>query len=1234
MTKIKREDNKKIILASSFARSTNIEIDYNDSSKLKNIYLTNKFEMGLSELLTSTLDENSNHRVRVLSGSPGLGKSTFALLASNLLSKSNPRLIKDIIEYSSSKNAQKLKDLYQSFQKSKKTKLLPVFINGYMGNIEDIFIEKLQSAMIDVGLEKEFSQILKKSSQNHISIIKKWNKSFPEIYSRYCDFVEAEGLSVSEFEKKLKKGSSETKDLFNSIFSEITGGASTANSGKSDVIELYKQSINILSKKGFAGIFVVYDEFGKYLEKGIHNPSLLNVQFLQDFAEYCDRSGKGQCHLTLITHLSVSQYASKLPINIQKEWAKIEGRFQESSFYDRNTNHYKMISLVFEKPITASNKKIYTKWMETNSSILKAFKNGKVGLDKLINTKECSKIVEKCYPLHPVALALLPSLSQKVAQNERTLYTFLTRDEDYSLKRYIEENDVLKNHQLLNLSNLYDYFSPLIAKDTGIGGNYKVQLMYEEACNKVNRDNIVAKEIISLTSLLSVIKDSNFAPISEDFICASLSSQFSTKEIKSEIKNLISKKVLLENKVTNQYELVEGSSIDIDEEIDKLKKKKLASKDLVQILKNYVKPSYITPNKYNFEHNIIRYYRSEIVSFEELVKIPINQVPNYGKEDGVVYYVIPFSKDELDQARAHISKLQNQCTAFILPSNFVECKADLEELNAVNALFTNKEVINSGPLAKKELDRHKEILIESITKIVNNLLGNTHIDVKCYYPKENLSTSAKHFSQLNRFLGNIFEIEYKFSIDFNSEYSNRNKITGNIALARKVAIDAMNSNLNQKNFGLEGNGPEVAIVKALKRVTSLKVKDNSIKLPRNSAIDEGLKHYKKLICTDTGATSETITNYFLAPPFGIRKGILPLIISVWDKSLESPVSHYYENKFVTCVDGDHYDMLLKQPKHCKIQFTEISKAKRDFIKIVGNSFLNSKVEDIQDLLSTIYSWRKTIPESTKLSQSLSKEQKKLLICIDSAQEPGKLVFQLIPESLGFSKITKSTKNNDLKKIESSLKNELNSIHNVYPTLISDLNLQLVESIQFIQEKCLGEKPFEYSKGMNLAKIFQATLSRLNDSIKNYPYSKTTSKFLGRVKGFDSSKHPQYFIETVADSLTNANPRNWDIKGKAMFEFTLNQAINEIETVVEYISTEIGGESAIAFIQKESGEKDFIRLGITTELSKDLRSRANDIEDALSDLSQKDKNNLLINLLKQNSTSISTKQSFSTKEGTI
>ncbi|MCY4643422.1 MAG: hypothetical protein OXB88_02290, partial [Bacteriovoracales bacterium] len=833
-------------------------------------------------------------------------------------------------------------------------------------------------------------------------------------------------------------------------------------------------------------------------ERGVHNPSLLNVQFLQDFAEYCDRSGKEQCHLTLITHLSVSQYAFKLPLDIQKEWAKVEGRFYESSFFDRSTDYYKMIRVVFKKGLKETNRSLYTKWKAYIGKMVKDFKDGALGLDGFFRTSEEVKSIERCYPLHPVALALLPRIAQKVAQNERTLYTFLTRDEEGGLFRFIQKGLSTDKIELLAHTGLYEYFAPLISKDTGIGGHYKVQLIYEDACSKIGRENTLAKEIISLAALLTIVKDSSFSPITEKFLIASLKGDYPTKEIKKEIKYLVENKTFFFNKVKRQYEFVEGSSLDIKEEIRALKQRKLTSKDLVKILKHYTSASYITPNKYNFEHNTVRFFRGEIISFEELSKISEESKPKYSLEDGILYYIIPFSKDELDQSIATIQNLHNECTAFILPNNFIECQSDLEELNAVNALYTNKEVITSGPLVRKELDRYRDILIESVRNVTSILLGKTFLKARCFYPKRKEKMVIGHFSELNRFLGHIFEWEYTKSIDFNSEYTNRHKVTGNIALARKEVINGIIKNKGKKDFGLAGNGPNIAILKALRQLSPLKFKGQQLKFKKSSSLEAGLNSYKKMILKKGGILSENLIEHLVAPPFGIRKGILPLLFAIWDQSLEGQVSHYCDGSFITEVDGDHYDMIMKQPKICRIQYSEISRKKRTYIKELAQSLTQVEIKKavgMQELLEYIYTWRKTIPEFTKLSSKLNKSSRKLLMYIDSSENPEKLIFNQIPESLNYDAITGETTLKEINNISSDFKKSLDSIYKVYPNLIEDLNIRLIEALHFLQIRCLGEKPFKYSKGCNLAKIFQETLARFNDNLKDYSFSPKTLKFL-------------------------------------------------------------------------------------------------------------------------------------------
>lgn len=1217
--------NDIVKLASSFNRSTNLELDFHDEKRLKEIFISPKFETGIIEVLGTILEENSNQRVRVLSGSPGLGKSTFALflskmIARDVISEEEARVITRKINSADTPNAALLKKTHDDFKKSGKV-LMPVFLNGYMGNIEDAFLEKLKESFkvfFENG-EDLFSELVKQASKKQWSIISKWKKSYPKIYDSYVEHLEAEGEDVEEFEKAIKRGTAVAREVFDRIYMQVTGGGSADHSG-GDVISIYKNAIEMIKEYEFDGLFVIYDEFGKYLEKGIHSPSALNVQFLQDFAEFCDRSGKKQCHMTLITHMSVSQYASQLPINIQKEWAKIEGRFQETTFYDRGTNYFKMITQVFEKTVRDNDQDLYKKVKKETKSFLKNFKENSDGFEDFLTSENIESVIEDCYPLHPVTLAFLPYLSQKVAQNERTLYTFLTRDEDNSLRRFIETVHTGIETNYLMPSFLYQYFAPLVAKDIGVGGSYRVNLIMEEALNKLDKNDELGKEVLSIVALAAIVKNNQYAPLNEEFFIGCLGNKYKTDEIIKSLGSLKKKKILFYNRILKQFELQQGSSVDIQEEIDKLKENKLTSRDLIKIIKRYYPTDFLITKRYNFKYNISRFYRIEIISLEELKANRVVEKPEYGKEDGVLYYVVPFDRDELEEARKLVSESNRELVVFALPKNFIECRRDIEELNAINALYNNKELLNSSPLVKKELDKHKSVTLYAIKALLDKLIGKFTLDIEVHYPKMDLRRAVPHYATFQKVLGDIFENEYSKYVEINSELINKHKVSSAITLARKSLADLMlkKPELWDQTFGIEGNGPDATLCKALKKISGFKYDEatNRFSLGRGSKQLKVLfEDYRNILLSDKrGIFFKDIIETLLAPPYGLRKGVIPFYIALMDKCFTDPVNHYFDGEYITHLDGNHYDLMIKHPKVSKIQYTEISKAKALYLKTVADVFAVTEEATVTNIVGKIFQWRKDVPEYTKHSTYTSLETKKFLINVDAAKEPDRLVFDKIPEALGVAVITDDSKESEIKAIGTKLTEIKNEAISVYQDLVKRMHSQLVDNLYFFQEGCLGEKKITVGKGANLAKLYQETWAKFSDEVRNHSFNKKTSAFINRFRGFDVTKQTFFFIETLADVLTDCHPRHWDKEGESLFYYSLNRTQNEIEMVCEFLSSEFKGQSAVAFINHESGERNFLRLGVQGSLSDKQLEVKKDVEKLLDGMNVKDRNQLLMSLL--------------------
>ncbi len=1163
---MKKHDHKLIQLFESYNRSTNLQMDFKDSSRLKNIYLSAKFQAGLREVLSSILETNSNHRVRVLSGSPGLGKSTFALFATQTVSKKHPKIIRELL-----KNTDRpLKELFDNFQKSGTTKLLPVLINGYEGEIEEVFIQKLCQSLEQWGFHKH---------------------------------------------------------------------PGTKNQKTMNAMKFYQESIDFLKKRGYGGIFVVYDEFGKYLERAVHNPDSLNIQFLQNFAEFCDRSGAHQCHLTLVTHLSISQYACQLPFHVQREWAKIEGRFPESAFYDKNFDYYKMISSVFKKNIERTAPAMARKYRAYIKKYRLGFKTE--AFFGFMDSKEAEQALMDCFPLHPSVLSLLPHLSMKVAQNERTLYTFLTRDENCSFKSFLDEK--FKNETTLLMPyDLYQYFQPLIGKDVGIGGSYKIQLMAEDAWTKIDRKDEVSKQIISLMALCSVIKNAHFAPLTEEFITACFNQIFSEKQIKKSLKMLRHKKVIFYNRRARQYLLQEGSPVDIDEEIAKLKKTKLTGKSLVQVLKRYFKPDFIVPKKYNFDQAITRFYRTEVISVEELKSLGKKRQVDFYKEDGRVFYVIPFSYDEWVYAKSEIQNQLSPLVVFVLPKKFMECKKDIEELNAVDCLSNNKEILSASHLVKKELDRHKDILLSSLRSLLRPLIGYMALSVTIGYSRS-LSNEKKilwrditHFKELQRFLGDLFEKEYSKYIRFNLEYVNRHRVSGAVTLGYKRFIDLLIDYKKDPSrpiqSSIKGHGPDYAIFNVINKLSCFKFnrKENIYEVSAKSDYKLFFKEYTKMLAEHSqGLTGKELMDILVAPPYGLRLGVIPVFMALADLCFKQPVSHYFDSMYVKDPRGDHYDLMMKYPGKTTVHWTPISHRQQKFLNGLRKIF-KSKEQSIHSVISALLKWRKTVPESTKLSSDLSQEGRKILIQIDSSKEPDQLIFKKIPECFATSTVTGYAIDSQVSiehvhKMLYWTKKVKEEIDQVYKNLLlkikQDLELFMVWTDKLFMEQEPPAKPLkvDFQASNQFIRDFQNVLTRL----KHYPLSMGAGHFVGRALGFDSSSLLQYFLETMADVLTGASPRHWDSKGYYKFNFALKKIKTELELACEVAHPSFKGQSVLAFIDKGADKKTFVKLGVSgiKEDSKKqkgteepLNLSVQKIQLVLSSLDEMDKRRVIISVL--------------------
>lgn len=402
-----------ISVASGFQYSVNIGYDLNNDDKLKNFIPTQSALTLLEDILLSTRI-TSTERARVLIGAYGKGKSHIILMILSMLMKKDLSLFEKLLP--KLEGNKRLHQCVLSYYEGNQ-KLLPVIINGSNTSLPQAFLLALQRTLA----ENELLDIMPETNYKAaVAVIQRWKTDFPDTYAQLQKAIDE---PIGKFIEDLEDYSTIAYEKFERIYPSLTAGSVFSPFLGFDVVELYESAVRGLRSKGYTGIYVVYDEFSKFLEANITEASVSDTKMLQDFAEKCNRSGEHQIHLMLISHKEIANYIDTLPKQKVDGWRGVSERFKHIHLNNNFAQTYEIIASVIQKD-AALWAEFCQQHKEEFDSVKHRYANHAMFVDA--TRKDLKQVLYSCYPLHPVSTYVLPRLSERVAQNERTLFTFLS----------------------------------------------------------------------------------------------------------------------------------------------------------------------------------------------------------------------------------------------------------------------------------------------------------------------------------------------------------------------------------------------------------------------------------------------------------------------------------------------------------------------------------------------------------------------------------------------------------------------------------------------------------------------------------------------------------------------------------------------------------------------------------------------------------------------------------------
>lgn len=956
---------EKIWVKKDFQTSINIAYDIHNENKIKSFIPTISSIEIIEDVLLSTTT-SSTSRSRILIGAYGKGKSHIILILMSLLFKKDIELFDILLKKIREYNPQLYNYTLNYIESDRK--LLPIIISGSSASLTQSFLVALQQSLKNEDLLNLMPETNFKSV---ISTIELWNSLYPETYEKLEKFLD---VSINEFIVSLKEFDIIAYEKFIEVFPKLTSGSAFSPFANVDVIELYESVVSKLKDYGYDGVYIIYDEFSKYLESSIANTTISDIKLLQDFAEKCDRSGDKQMHLMLISHKDISNYIDK---NLPKEkvdgWRGVSGRFKHINIHNNFSQMYEIISEVIKKAPEFWNKHTL-KNRERFINLEECFMNNEVfGKDDLETVRT---VVKGCYPLHPISTFILPRLSEKVAQNERTLFTFLSSDNKYTLNTFLENTK--EEFPILTPDYIYDYFEPLFRKEVYTNDIYKLYSLTSNVLRRLDNDCLNAK-VIKTISLIYMIEQFERLPPTTNIIIDIFSDTVSNiTEINDVLNELIEKDCIVYLKRSNGYlKIKESSGVDIQLEINKVIERSKAIISVKEILNKSSFDNYMYPTAYNDEMEITRYFDLNFIDSDEFYSIDNweRKIENLSS-DGVIYAIIPKKPYDIENIKkiATTDNIGHERVLFVLPKVFSDIEKIAYEYYAVKLLKTAN--VNDD-LLSDEYDIFIDDLEEVISRFVGSYIRPETGRAEYFYCGKKMPFKRK--AQISAKLSEICFKTYPYTPIINNETINKDIITTAALNSRnKVVSKLLETNLDI-NLGLSGNGQDISIMRSTLIRTGIllnvEIKPELTLLP----VDDKLRKLLLIIqnffteSTDSeGKNFKELYDILVLPKYGygIKRGVIPIYIAVVLHSFKKYMVVKAKNEEAN-ISVDLINSINENPENFSVFMEDWNEEKSQYIELLTELFTDYIIEREKEyntfsyIVSAMRRWYINLPKYSK-----------------------------------------------------------------------------------------------------------------------------------------------------------------------------------------------------------------------------------------------------------------------------
>jgi hypothetical protein len=1044
--------NSLLRVSPRFLRSAQLERDFRDPEALSGYVLTPEARVNLSRLLKGTRSLSGQRSWRV-TGDFGSGKSSFALLLANLLSPSSSDLPKHL-------------------------RALPV----------------------EMGLARSrrgFLPVLVTGSRQQMSL-----------------------ALLSALSKSLHQNIDGRKRLKVMQAVDETLAAPKSNLDQRVIALLMQTSVELRQQDLFDGVLVIIDEMGKFLEYSALNPEKQDVYFLQQLGETSSRSGENSLFTVGLLHQGFSTYADKLSEQAQREWEKVAERFEEIVF----AQPLSQVATLLSAALNVKEDDCPRKWKsEAHADMRTAVDLGLFGANA--GKSALVELAPALYPLHPTVIPVLAKFFRRFGQNERSLFSFLLSSEPHALQEFAQNEASLIF--IYRLPEFYDFIAQ------NFGGRLSAQSFrsHWSHIDAVIRSFPAHREldlrVLKTVGVLNTIDSTGDLLPSDELLALALGSP---EDLKKSVARLKRENLLFFRGARRGYALWSHTSVNLEHEFAKASESIQQISNMGELLRTRLDTRPVVARAHYIQTGNLRHFTLRFCSSDEL-RGNSDSLQHEHPADGLIVIVL----SETDEQRKRAQKLIGN-----LPASSQVVFGVTEALEVLYGFVLNLErwshverhtpELKDDRFAAEEVSRQIAQANQALENALHRYVGfrglsqDAQSSIHWFYkgkPVKDLGNDGSLQSYLSKLCDSLF----RFAPHVHNELVNRNALSSAAAAARQRLFELMLNHGDDPHLGLPQDKapPERSLYLSVLKESGLHAQRThgwSIEFPEKDHLHlrPALEHVIHMLeeTQDARVRVDRIIDDLRRPPFGVRDGLIPILLVALYVQHEAELAIYEDGRFKSDVEAFLMMRLVKAPQTFEFQLCRINGMRKELLTHLAEVVKLERAErrELLSIVRPICLMVAELPEYAKNTDNLSPQAIALRKHILAAEEPAVLVFKTIPEALGFKgDVGKS----EASKLASKLAQCLSELRRALPECQKRMAAVILESF--------GETQTEFAS-------WRQSLSERAETVIVGVTNPELRAFT--LKLIDNATQETAWLEALGSMVTRVPPSRWRDKDEIAF----------------------------------------------------------------------------------------------------